>query len=284
VTLGLLQDVAEPSAVAPPVRGVGVTHSVNRAVSLLEEIGIAGSPMTLTELAARAGLSKSTALRLLQTLQMSAFVTREGGRYGLGERFVELAVVSSAVRGPWRSRDLLRNTAMPFLQHLYDSTRETVNLAVLEGGEVIYLESVFGHGSSMIPSRMGARFSATCTALGKAILANSSEATVQAALRSHHPLTRYSARFPLDVLRELRQVQDLGVAIERQETLVGFHCVAAPIVVPGVNMVAAVSVSGSTSQLDIERAMPLVQRAASHITRAFGARFAAPAETGQRAL
>lgn len=131
--------------------------------------------------------------------------------------------------------------AGPLLGELHRATGLVVHLAVLEGPDVVYLDKI---GDQRIPTRVGGRQPAHCTAVGKAILAYRDEdADIDLRVRK----TRYSISGGTQLAVELAKVRAHGVAFER-ESLLGFGCVAAPIGGPG-EAVAAVSVCGPMNRM-----------------------------------
>ena len=86
----------------------------------------------------------------------------------------------------------MRAIAMPYMTELYESTHATVHLAVLDGDDVLYVEKIYGHHGVNLPSRVGGRVPALCTALGKAILAFSAPDRVEAAFTG--PIPRLTSR------------------------------------------------------------------------------------------
>ena len=143
-------------------------------------------------------------------------------------------------------QDRLVRAAGPLLGELHRATGLVVHLAVLHGPDVVYLEKI---GDRTIPTRVGGRQPAHCTAVGKAILAHCDQDAYQDAqvdLRVRK--TKYSISSSSQLAVELAKVRAHGVAFEREESLLGFGCVAAPIGSPG-EAVAAVSVCGPMNRM-----------------------------------
>ncbi len=240
-------------------RGGGV-RVVTKAFALLDAFGQDGpAVLSLGGIAAHAGLPKPTAHRIVASLVAEGALQRGPEGYRLGLRLFELG---ERVRV---KRDL-REAALPFLQDLYEATHHTVHLAVLEGREVVYVERIRGHHPVRLPSAVGGRLPAHCTGVGKALLAYCPSA-IAALARS-----RLKARTPhtitdLCVLEaEFARVRDAGVAIDREEAVLGVHCVAAPIFV-GRDAVASLSVSGPHSKINVETLTVAVRSAANGVGR-----------------
>jgi DNA-binding IclR family transcriptional regulator len=194
--------------------------------------------LTLAQLVRRTGLPRSSAHRMLERLVQLRWLRRSGRDYELGMRLVELG--SLAVH-----QDRLVRAANPLLGELQRATGLVVHLAVLDGSDVVYLDKVGDRMIAAIPTRVGGRQPAHCTAVGKAILAYSDE---EAEVDLQARKTKYSISSSSQLAVELAKVRAHGVAFEREESLLGFGCVAAPIGSPG-EAVAAVSVCGPMNRM-----------------------------------
>lgn len=198
--------------------------------------------LTLAQIVRRTGLPRSSAHRMLERLVQLRWLRRSGRDYELGMRLVELG--SLAVH-----QDRLVRAAGPLLGELHRATGLVVHLAVLDGPDVVYLDKVGGSPLAPIPTRVGGRQPAHCTAVGKAMLAYREEdAAVDLGVRS----TKYSIATGSQLEVELSRVRAHGVAFEREESLLGVGCVAAPIGDPG-EAVAAVSVCGPMSRMTFDQ-------------------------------
>ena len=197
--------------------------------------------LTLAQIVRRTGLPRSSAHRMLERLVQLRWLRRSGRDYELGMRLVELG--SLAVH-----QDRLVRAAGPLLGELHRATGLVVHLAVLDGPDVVYLDKVGDSPLAPIPTRVGGRQPAHCTAVGKAMLAYRDEdAPVDLAVRK----TRYSIATGSQLAVELSRVRAHGVAFEREESLLGFGCVAAPIggSGEGQEVMAAVSVCGPMNRM-----------------------------------
>jgi DNA-binding IclR family transcriptional regulator len=173
------------------------------------------------------------------------WLRRQGRDYELGMRLVELG--SLAVH-----QDRLHRAAQPFLHELHRATGLVVHLAVLDGVDVVYLEKIAGGFGAAVPSRVGGRQPAHCTAIGKALLAFSDpgrldDFDIDLLTRK----TRYSISTRRQLTEELKAIRARGVAYERAESVAGFGCVAAPIgdVGQAGEPIAAVSVCGPLDRM-----------------------------------
>ncbi|BDB41839.1 MULTISPECIES: IclR family transcriptional regulator [Mycobacterium] len=198
--------------------------------------------LTLAQIVRRTGLPRSSAHRMLERLVQLRWLRRSGRDYELGMRLVELG--SLAVH-----QDRLVRAAKPQLAELHRATGLVVHLAVLDGSDVVYLDKVGDRVCDGLPTRVGGRQPAHCTAVGKAMLAYRD---ADAEVDLHTRKTRYSIAGSAQLAVELAKVRAHGVAFEREESLLGFGCVAAPIGGPG-EAVAAVSVCGPMNRMAFDQ-------------------------------
>jgi DNA-binding IclR family transcriptional regulator len=234
----------------------GGASSVAKALALLGAIAEQRDTVRLSDLAATVSLPKSTTHRLLKELEESGFIGRVGCRYQIGNRFFELG---EAAR--WSAYGALREAAQGPLAALFErGGSAAVHLAVLEGSDVLYLDKITGSTGARVPTRVGFRMPATCTALGKAILAFSPPEVLRAALGPPMPrVTAYSIVDPRQFLEELKIVRASHVAAEREEGRLGVSCVASPVLVDGravgaVSLCLAGSEGASSVQAGLARA------------------------------
>jgi DNA-binding IclR family transcriptional regulator len=220
--------------------------SVGKAVAVLSAFQCTGGAMLgVSQVAERANLSKSTAHRILAVLVENGYVERRGARYQLGRAIFELGHLVPSCR-PRR-----RISAMPFLTELWEYTHATVHLAILDGNDVLYLQKVHGPNSVSVPSRVGGRVPALCTALGKAILAFSEPAVLEPVLSASVPrLTSHTIVNPVLLREALERFRCTGIAEDCEGASLGIRCFAAPVFgeEPGL-AVAAVSVSFATTEI-----------------------------------
>jgi DNA-binding IclR family transcriptional regulator len=224
----------EAVATVEPATPTAVIDRISLVLDAFEGPG----RLTLAQIVRRTGLPRSSAHRMLDRLVQLRWLRRSGRDYELGMRLVELG--SLAVH-----QDRLVRAAAPLLGELHRATSLVVHLAVLDGPDVVYLEKVGDRMIAAIPTRVGSRQPAHCTAVGKAILAyRDDDAEVNLQVRK----TKYSISSGSQLAVELAKVRAHGVAFEREESLIGFGCVAAPIGDPG-EAVAAVSVCGPMNRM-----------------------------------
>jgi DNA-binding IclR family transcriptional regulator len=244
-------------------------ESVAGRITMLVSAFDASSPtLSLSQLTDRTGLPKSTVHRMADQLVEYRWLERTTSGYRLGIRFFEVGGLVS-------SRTNLRERALPFLQDLQSATHHPVHLGILDGREVVILEKLWGHDSASLPTRVGGRMPAHCTAAGKALLAFAADRVVEEFIEGG--LERRTGRtivVPELFRQELSAVRTAHWALETEENVAGLRCVAAPIRGSG-RAIAAVSVSGPVHKVDVSRVVPLVRRCATDIwNHLFGRRTA----------
>jgi IclR family acetate operon transcriptional repressor len=245
-------------------------QSLSRALDLLECIAAAESGIGLTELAQAAGLPTSTTHRLLKSLEQRRYAVHdeERNRWFIG---VQAFTVGGAFL---RGRNYLV-LARPFMRLLMEEAGETVNLAIEDQGEAVFLAQIECRQMMRAFSLPGARAPLHCSGVGKALLATFDEQRT-ARLLTGEVLARLTdktitTRPALDA--ELAATRSRGYAIDDEEHAVGLRCVAATIHDEHGAPLAALSISGPTARIPndrIDELGRLVARYAREVTDAVG--------------
>lgn len=239
---------------------------LGRALSIVDAFAPGEPSLSLAELARRTGLPKSTAHRFVTQLETLKVLERDGPRIRLGLRLFEWGSLVPRQR-------TMRDAALPFMEDLYEATHETVHLGLLEDLEVVYVNKISGHQRTHVPTSVGSRMPAHCTGLGKAILAFSPEADVEATIARGLPAVTPSTIVSPELFRaELAAARRDGVAYDRAESAAAVACVAAPIRNTSGRAIAAISVTGPPPRIDVERLSPVVRFAALGLSRAMRGR------------
>lgn len=214
--------------------------AVDKAMALLRAFGDdAHVGIGVTELARRSDLPKSTAFRVLAMLETNGAVERAGTLFRLGPMIENLGVTQDNTYHQ-RVRDVLT----PFLADVYEITRQTVHLAILQGTEVVYLNKLYGHLHVRSPSRIGGRVPAHCTAVGKILLSYEPDKVERCISAGLVRWTEHTITDPPSFRREIAQIRKDRIAYDREEILKGLNCIAAPILSAKGQPVAALSISG----------------------------------------
>ncbi len=233
-------------------------QSLERAFGLLEVIAAHRGAMSLSELATSSGLPPPTLHRLARTLVDLGYLRQEPSRrYALGPRLFLLAESSTM---------MLNAVALPHLSHLVDEIGETANLAMLDGDQVAYVAQAPGRHSMRMFTEVGRRVQPHCTAVGKALLAATTDEEVRALLqRTGLPRhTPHTVTDPDEFLAQLGRVRDSGYAMDEGEQEVGVRCIA--VKVPESTLPLAISVSGPAPRMTddlVADAFPVLRAAAA---------------------
>ncbi len=226
-----------------PVQVTG-TQAIDRAAQLLVLV-IEGEAMTVGELAAAAALPKSTASRLIGSLERHGLVQRDSIRGVLRPGAVLMRFAHRGLAG----RDLL-TLADPFLQALADVSGETVNLAVPTPGGVEFLAQIDSRHMLGVGNWLGRRVGLHASAVGKVFLA------YDVARLPRGPLPMFADRTLTDrraLLASLDRVRTRGFATAVDELESGLAAVSAPVHGPGGDVVAALAISGPTLRMPADR-------------------------------
>lgn len=216
-------------------------QAVERAITILRSFSLERPDRGVAELSRELGLHKSTVSRLIQTLEQGGLLARnpETRRYRLG---IELIGLASQVIGYMDVQEVAR----PFLRRLAEDCQESVDLVVLEGGQVMNLEQFIPPARQVKNiGRVGRRMCAHCTAAGKVMLAYLPPDRLERVLADE--LLRFTVNTITDPDRlrhELAQVPVRGYAIAREELEDGLNAIAAPMVDHTGQVVAAATIAG----------------------------------------
>jgi IclR family acetate operon transcriptional repressor len=220
--------------------GLAGAHAVDRALRLLILIADAGGVVSASDLSVAAGLPLPTTHRLLQALRGRGFVRQSfDRRYAIGGELIRLGYVG---------RSLLGGIALPHLERVVAATKESANLATIDGRFVVYLAQFQAPRSMRMFTEPGSRVPAHGTAVGKAMLAGMSDESVRQRIGGH--LERLTNRTIIDIdslLTELEAVRKLGYALDEGENEEGVCCVAVPVRTS--SEAYAISVSGPASRM-----------------------------------
>lgn len=241
-------------------------RSVERMFDLLEIISVERSPISLTELAEKAGLSKTTTHRLMQTLCSRGYAEKtEKSRYFLGPKVIELA---SYHIGHLE----LHMVAMPLLAELYSRYKLTVYLGKLVHNKIIYTE-LMSDRITLDNIQDGMGLPAYPSAIGKCCLAALSGDELDERLY-RYPLVRYTDKTitdPAVYKKHLRTVRENGWALNDGESLAGMRFLAAPVYNFSGATIAGISISGNLDELSDER-LPAVTEAVKETAAAISRR------------
>jgi DNA-binding IclR family transcriptional regulator len=242
-------------------------QSVERAVAILEILARAGEA-GVTELATELAVHKSTAFRLVSTLEQGGLVEQaaERGKYRLGVGILRLAGATTA------RLDVVQE-ARPICRKLSADTGETVNIAVLADRSALYLDQFAGASALQPHNWVGQHIPLHATSNGKILLSGLGDDELT---RTLPPLTAYTSHTITTkrrLRRELDEVRTQGYAIATDELEIGLAAIAAPIRNAHGDVIASLSLSGPTFRLDelrIKEFIPQLTDAAAEVSHRLG--------------
>jgi IclR family pca regulon transcriptional regulator len=253
------------------------SQSLERGLAILSAFRPATPELGITELAKALGLSRSTSHRYVSTLARLGYLDQNAQtrKYRLGPRVLDLgfAAINSME---------LRQISAPYLQQLADDTGHTVNMAVLDGTDIVYIErcrtSQPGQREIDLNLHVGSRLPAYCTSMGKVLLAYLERErqaelldTIDFVDRGPNTITTRAA-----LAAELEQVRAAGVAVNNEELAYGLRSIAVPVWGQSGDAVAAINLAVHRSAASIgdlvDRLSPKLRRAAAGISALLGYR------------
>jgi DNA-binding IclR family transcriptional regulator len=226
-----------------------------RALSILEVFLSHPSPITITELSQRLGIFPSTVHRMIDTLRYWGFVEQvpRTQEYTLGFKVVELGMAKLHQLNVFKE-------AAPFLKKIAEMFDETVNLGILDQGEVVYLDKVESTRIVKAILHPGKRAPFHCTAIGKVLLAFQSK-SLRSKLIEGTTLTRYTQNTITnykELDKELKRIRDSGYALDNGEHVEEVNCVAVPIYDIHGKVIAAISISVPAFRMSQERRKEMI--------------------------
>ena len=246
--------------------------SLHKAVDILFLLQQEGE-LGVTEISRALGMNKSTVHRILTTLEKRNLICQSNstGKYWFGLKLYSLGMTI-------RENLPIQSIAAPYLRALSDEFNETVHLSVLDislGGypKLMIIDKTQSSQILSLTPSLGSGKPCHCSAMGKCLLAFSSEEDIQKFTK--HKLLRYTKKTITDwneLIHQLYTIREDGYAIDDQETEIGLTCVGSPILNKRGEVLAAISLSGPTSRItdDIPEIIEAVKRTARNISDNIG--------------
>lgn len=249
-----------------------IIQAVSHALDLLEQFHDDVDELGVTELSKRLKLHKNNVFRLLATLESRGYIEQNKAteNYRLGLKSLELGQTFIKQMG------LLRQAKLT-LEQLVEECNETAYVAIFKENHVVYLDVVETDMTVRVVSRVGSRLPAYCTAAGKVHLANLSDEELDSFLPKELQTFTPATHATRDSLKaDLKQVAEVGHAMDNEELDPGVRCIAAPIRDYTRRIVGAISLSGPSMRFTTERMeqelTPLVIDAAATLSTRLGYR------------
>jgi IclR family pca regulon transcriptional regulator len=242
--------------------------SLEKGLKVIHCFADAGSSLTLSDVAARIGITRAAARRFLLTLTELGYTRMNGRNFALTPKILSLS-------GSYLASDTLPDVATPFLKELTDKVRESSSLSILDGGDIVYVARSHTQRIMSLNIQIGTRLPAWCTAMGRAQLAyldkDRQRAIIDGSeLIKHTPKTLTS---PKQLMAELAHVQEQGYALVDQQLEIGVISIAVPVFSRQQQVIAAANVAAHASRVDIDqlvgKILPVLREAVSGIQVAY---------------
>ena len=244
---------------------------LHRGLRVLEILGAAETPMSLSDIARAMELSRSSAFRLVYTLRQMGFIreAEQANTFTLGARVLNLGFA-------YLNQQPIADIARPILAQLRDETGVSTHLSVLEGGDVLYLVSHQARSGYVSNMRTGTRTEGYASAIGWCLLGAKEDAALRDFAKDQ-TWQRFTEHTPMDadsLIARVAQVREAGFVVSRGFREPGGSSVAVPVRDNTGTIVACVNLSGPDSGFDFDRMdsfyVPQTQAAALQISRALG--------------
>ena len=239
--------------------------TVGKALEVLDQVATFERPVRFSELLQGSPFPKATLYRFVQTLTNQGILAydSDSGTYALGMRLVRLA------HAAW-DQSSLAPIARPYIDALSREVGETVHLAQLDGGQVLYVDKRNASEPIEMYSQAGRVGPAYCTGVGKAMLAFLPEEQLSRLLQqqSFHRFTQNTLTSKAALQVELNAIRVQGFAFDREEHEPGIICVAAPVLSRNGRVLGGLSITSSTTRTDLvalEAHVPTIQETARAI-------------------
>jgi IclR family pca regulon transcriptional regulator len=249
-----------------PRPGDTYVQSFARGLQVIRSFSAQTPQQTLSEVAQRTGLTRAGARRILLTLQGLGYVNCNGRQFSLAPRILDLGFAYLSSLPLW-------NLAEPVMERLVEEVKESCSAAVLDGSDVVYVLRVPTHKIMSINLGIGSRLPAYCTSMGRTLLAELDNRTLDELLRAN-PLVRRTARTIVDTAAlkaELAKVREQGWCLVDQELEEGLVSLSSPIRDRAGRAIAAMNISGQVNRTSpahmVEHFLPKLRTAASDISQ-----------------
>jgi IclR family pca regulon transcriptional regulator len=213
--------------------------SLDRGIHTLEVVGSSFRPLTLTEVANQMGMTKSSAQRFLNTLRSMGYLKRdENKRYALSPKILSLGF-------NFLNSSTIAKIVKPHIDHLSSTFNKTLNLAVLDGFEIVYLYRKEVNRFLKYDLQPGSRLPAYCTSAGKILLAGLSDEDFIARVSQNElkPVTPRTITSKDELLQDIRKTRARGYSICDRELSMDLYSMAFPLVNDRGDVVAAINVT-----------------------------------------
>lgn len=241
------ESLSRPTSLTPaptgPAPGDSYVQSFARGLEVIRSFSSQAPRQSITEVAARTGLTRAGARRILLTLQTLGYVQSDGKLFSLTPRMLDLGFAYLSSLPIW-------NLAEPVMQTLVGQVRESCSAAVLDGTDIVYVLRVPTQKIMSITLGVGSRLPAYCTSLGRMLLSALPETELIHLLETSERTarTRFTVTRVDELVAKITQARRQGWALIDQELEEGLVSIAAPVTDRSGKMVAALNISGQANR------------------------------------
>jgi IclR family pca regulon transcriptional regulator len=218
-------------------------QSFARGLQVIRSFSASAPSQTLSEVAARAGLSRAGARRILLTLEALGYVRSDGKLFSLSPRILDLGFSYLSSMPIW-------NLAEPYMEELVAQVQESCSAAVLDATDIVYVLRVPTRKIMSISLGVGSRLPAYCTSMGRMLMSALPPEELMDLLAASEltPRTKYTLTDAKEIAAKVAQARRQGWALVNQELEEGLVSLAAPIVNRSGQVVAALNISGQANR------------------------------------
>lgn len=225
-----------------------VVRSVVKAMDLLNIVTENSRSLSLNEITQKVDMPKTTVYRLLNSLVFSGYLGIDiNGNYETGPKMLFTSNVEKRIEN-------LKDALHHKLIEIRDLTGETVNLGIMHSGGVLYIDSVQSKHSIRLVSEIGSNVPVNITALGKILMFGKTDDEIKRFFRRSKSteMTSYTIMTVDEFVREVRESEQKGYALDNMEFSLDCKCIAIPVYSSDEEIIAAISVSGVISRVTDE--------------------------------
>jgi IclR family pca regulon transcriptional regulator len=265
-----LYHMTSPRPALRPSREREFVQGLERGFAVIKAFNARLPQLTVTQVAARTGLTRAVARRYLLTLETLGYIIREDNVYTLSPRVLDLGFT-------YLSTLCVADVALPFMRRIVDQFQESCSVAVLDAADIVYVARVFADRIMTTNLLVGSRLPAHATAMGKILLAFETPSRLDAyfAAADRRAMTARTICRETALRRELLDVKRRGWASNDEESEKGVRTVAAPILDRTGRVVAAINLSGHSSRVSMRELkgghLKVLLATANDISSALGA-------------
>jgi IclR family transcriptional regulator, pca regulon regulatory protein len=242
-------------------------NALARGLAVITSFGEQAEQQTLTDVAAKTGLTRGTARRFLLTLEALGYVRGDGKSFRLAPKTLNLGYAYLSSLPLWKA-------AQPIMKDLVDELNESCALGVLDDHDIVYIARLPPKHLSFVPVNLGTRMPAHVNAMGQVLLAEFSPQELDDYFRNAklEKVTRYTPTSEVAIRRALAGVAEAGYALSDQQLQLGLRSIAVPVPVRSGRPEVAINISAEDHRVSkrdlIRRFLPVLRRAAAHLAHA----------------